>query len=580
MNPHRIRQRQRSAQTALRIEPLESRNLLAANPLTQAAMLEDLSQDSPSEPLTQYAVAPDDNSFVRAADLGFIDDAIQVTDELSRTDRLDYINFTIRRDATVAIDVSGMTENVDLEVFNEKRRRIGRSANRSTEHETFTDTLQAGEYTLRVRSRTTMTTPYTLNVAVGLSDPLPQFAEVADFGGSLDWSLNAIRAPEVWQAGYTGQGVTVAVVDAGVDWSHPDLAENIWKNPNEIPGDGIDNDNNGFIDDVTGWDFVENDANPYSTTTHGTHVAGTIASLHNGVGSTGVAHDATIMPIRVLGGRFGSYSDVARGIRYAVDNGADIINLSLGGAPSGPVYEALRHAANNDVFVAAASGNAALPRPVFPARRSIQFTNVISVGAYTASEEMASFSNGAIAARDVQVDAPGKRIFSTFPDARYGLKSGTSMAAPQVSGIAALMLSANPDLSASQLRDLMVHGATEYIIGRWARGGVNASVSVLAATQTIGTRAFPSDATDFPASDLSTTDASHTLLALLSQPTSDTSPEVLPVASSPAPDRSAISRRVHCAALPANSIRATQSDDVKSKRASNWIVDSIYEDWD
>ncbi|MEZ6116119.1 MAG: S8 family serine peptidase [Pirellulaceae bacterium] len=160
------------------------------------------------------------------------------------------------------------------------------------------------------------------------------------FGGANDWNLNAINAPEVWSQGYTGEGIVVAVVDTGVDWTHVDLASNIWTNADEIAGDGIDNDRNGYVDDVYGWNFANRNANVQDANGHGTHVAGTIASLRNGSGSTGVAHDAQIMPVKVLGNN-GSGSDyaVSQGIRYAVDNGADVINLSLGGAaPSRTIY--------------------------------------------------------------------------------------------------------------------------------------------------------------------------------------------------------------------------------------------------
>ena len=198
-------------------------------------------------------------------------------------------------------------------------------------------------------------------VQVGDEFPTTQpvlFQEVEYFGGRADWNVNSIQAPEVWNAGFTGEGITVAVIDTGVDLTHPDLVDNLWTNVGEIAGDGIDNDGNGFVDDVFGWDFVSHDASPNDAHGHGTHVAGTIAAGNNGRGTTGIAYGADIMPIRVLGNDgSGSSLDVAAGIRYAVDNGADVINLSLGGGYSSTIDAALQYAEANDVFVVAASGN-------------------------------------------------------------------------------------------------------------------------------------------------------------------------------------------------------------------------------
>ena len=216
-------------------------------------------------------------------------------------------------------------------------------------------------------------------------------ADVAYFGGVREWGINEVGAPEAWASGYTGQGITVAVVDSGVQLNHPDLVDSIWENVDEILGDGIDNDRNGYVDDRYGWDFISNDNSPNDGNRHGTHVAGIVAAGNDGTGATGVAFGAQIMPIRVFDNNgSGASAGVARGIRYAVDNGADIINLSLGGSYSSQIYSALQYAQQNDVFVVAASGNEYAGVPGYPAAFSRDLTSVLSVGAYNSSQQLGS----------------------------------------------------------------------------------------------------------------------------------------------------------------------------------------------
>ncbi|MGF1536986.1 MAG: S8 family peptidase [Elainellaceae cyanobacterium] len=277
---------------------------------------------------------------------------------------------------------------------------------------------------------------------------------IADAGQS--WSSNLINAPEVWASGVTGEGVVVAVVDSGVDFNHLDLDQSIWRNRDEIAGNGIDDDGNGYVDDVRGWDFIGGDNRPMDLNGHGTHVAGTIAAENNGQGITGVAYGAEIMPIRVLDGDgVGSTTAIAYGISYAVDNGADVINLSLGGDTYTPdIDAAIRYATQQGAIVVSAAGNSGLAQPGFPAQFATE--SGLSVGAVDRNQRLADFSNRAGANAQLRhVVAPGVDIVSTVPGGGYAALSGTSMAAPHVSGAVALMLSANPNLTHAQVRNII-----------------------------------------------------------------------------------------------------------------------------
>jgi subtilisin family serine protease len=284
------------------------------------------------------------------------------------------------------------------------------------------------------------------------------YPSVPDLGGN-DWNLDAINAPEVWAAGYTGQGIVVAVIDTGVDYTHLDLDANIWVNTQEIAGNGIDDDGNGYIDDVRGWDFVDQDNNPMDLYGHGTHVAGTIAAENNGIGITGVAYNAKIMPVKVLGADGnGTTPDVAAGIRYAADNGADVINLSLGGNFfSTDIASAVEYATNRGAMVVMAAGNSASFQPGFPANLANQWG--IAVGAVDNRNRVAPFSNGAGIPALNYVVAPGVGIYSTIPGNTYRQANGTSMATPHVAGVVALMLSANPTLTPAQITPLLTSSA-------------------------------------------------------------------------------------------------------------------------
>lgn len=299
------------------------------------------------------------------------------------------------------------------------------------------------------------------------------FPEVADLGG-VNWGNDLVRAPEVWARGYTGQGIVVAVIDTGVDYTHPSLRNSIWVNPREVPDDGIDNDNNGFVDDVRGWDFFGNDNDPMDETVgygaqggHGTHVAGTIAAAASMAGPRGVAFDAKVMAVR-LSNQVRDDNYLASAILYAAGNGAHVINLSLGVRPTTLATDAIARAAAMGCVVVISSGNDGSPEPAFPASLATR-PGVIAVGAVDVDGIVGNFSNRAgVSPALKQVSAPGVAVTSTVPadypgatttpsGATFASLSGTSMAAPHVAGVAALMLGAVPNPKAAGVRDRVVN---------------------------------------------------------------------------------------------------------------------------
>jgi len=334
-------------------------------------------------------------------------------------------------------------------VLNSSGSVIASSVRAGTASESITSQLSAGTYYIRVYPYTgdtnynlavsattaTVTPGYSaisgyglVNAAKAVAGALNQtpFADVPTFGGANDWGVNLVNAPEAWASGYTGQGIVVAVLDTGVDRNHADLAGNIWTNAGEIANDGLDNDGNGYVDDVYGWNFANGNNNTLDGNRHGTHVAGTIAAANNGFGATGVAYNSRIMPVKVLSDSgSGSYSGVAQGIRYAVDNGADVMGAA---------------------------------QPGYPASNATSWG--LAVGAVNSSNQMASFSNRAGSNSSMRyVTAPGVQVYSTLPNGGYGFLSGTSMAAPHVAGVVALMLSANPNLTDAQVRQIITDTA-------------------------------------------------------------------------------------------------------------------------
>ncbi|MEH2196379.1 MAG: S8 family peptidase [Nostoc sp.] len=299
-----------------------------------------------------------------------------------------------------------------------------------------------------------------INAAAAVAKATNQntFADVANLGGN-NWGADLVKAPEVWAHGYTGKGVVVAVVDTGVDYNHEDLKNNIWTNTKEIPGNGIDDDGNGYVDDTYGWNFADKNNNTLDNNGHGTHVSGTIAGENNNYGVTGIAYNAKIMPVKVLDDSgSGSYSSIAKGIRYAADNGANVINLSLGGGSNNNTLEsAINYASSKGVIVVMAAGNDGDSSPDYPARYASK--SGIAVGAVDKNNKMADFSNRSGTDEIAYVTAPGVKVYSSVPNNEYATYSGTSMAAPHVAGVVALMLSANHNLTDAQVRQIVTETA-------------------------------------------------------------------------------------------------------------------------
>lgn len=263
-----------------------------------------------------------------------------------------------------------------------------------------------------------------------------------------------------WDITKGEETVVVGVIDTGVDISHPDLENNIYVNEEEIPGNNIDDDNNGYIDDVNGWDFANQDNtvyDSYSNDMHGTHVSGIIAAESNDIGVVGVAPNIKVLPIKFIEDSYGTTSDAIQAISYAKLMGVKIVNCSWGGKESNP---ALKQAMENSgiLFVCAAGNDYADTQstPVYPACYDLD--NIISVGAIDNRGDIADFSNYG---QDVDVLAPGVYIASTGPDDSYLFGSGTSMAAPFVTGIAALQKSIDSDISASELSEKITNNVVQ-----------------------------------------------------------------------------------------------------------------------
>ena len=272
------------------------------------------------------------------------------------------------------------------------------------------------------------------------------------------WGLtgdHGIRAEDAWAISTSANEVIVAVIDSGVDIDHPDLSNVIWQNQNEIPGNGIDDDKNGYIDDIHGWDFANNDASVFDHgdgDTHGTHVAGIISSI---IGDNPLRK---IMVLKFINRQGGTVSGAINAIKYAVNNGAKISNHSYGLYEYKQYFEeAIEVARHHNHLLIAAAGNDARTDLFYPA--SFEQNNIISVAASNENHQLAYFSNRGI--QHVDIAAPGNAIYSTLPGGQYGLMSGTSMASPLIAGIVGLGMSLSSQLSLNQLKDTLLETSTQ-----------------------------------------------------------------------------------------------------------------------
>ncbi|MEJ2736734.1 MAG: S8 family serine peptidase [Anaerolineae bacterium] len=268
-------------------------------------------------------------------------------------------------------------------------------------------------------------------------------AEVED-----QWGLQMIQAPPAWDLIETPDPVLLAVVDTGVDRTHSDLAGNIWANPGEVPDNGLDDDENGFVDDTWGWDFVNGDNDPLDDMMHGTAVSSLAAGVQDGAGVAGVCPWCQIVAVKVLNSAgSGTLDMVAEGIIYAADLGAQVINLSLGAAAGSQTLEsAVDEAWDKGALVVAAAGNDGTEVLFYPAA----YDNAMAIAATNDQDRRACLSN--YGEGFISVAAPGEAIETAIPGQGYGTYSGTSLAAPHVVGLAGLLLSQEPGLSNAEIR--------------------------------------------------------------------------------------------------------------------------------
>ena len=311
-----------------------------------------------------------------------------------------------------------------------------------------------------------------LPVLLPLAPPVSAFGEGLRtlYQQPVSWGVLRISAPDAWTITHGRNDVVVAVIDTGIDTSIPQIEASLWVNPGEIPRNGIDDDDNGYTDDIHGWDFRDGDNSSLIGTAlhwHGTFVAGIIAAQPGEVPIVGVAPGVRIMDIRFLdsNNRFSSrdWNLFAEAIDYAVDNGADIINMSIfaNARPPATLENAIRRAVQSGVVIIGITGNTdnnagSLDQTVvlYPGK----YNDIYAVSATTESDLLASFSRWG---PEVSFCAPGEGITSFLPGGQTATRSGTSFAAPHVTGTLALILSALPSLSPAQAVGILMGSLTD-----------------------------------------------------------------------------------------------------------------------
>ncbi len=276
----------------------------------------------------------------------------------------------------------------------------------------------------------------------------------------IQWNLIDIGADKAWDYTQGRSNIVVAVIDSGIDFSHPDLTNQSWINPNEIPKNGLDDDNNGYIDDIVGWDFRGSDNDPSPGHEHGTFVAGLLAADDDDDICVGVAPNIRLMALRFLNdeNRFGGgdWEMFIEALDYAVDNGARIIHLSIqaDGIPPESFHKAIKRAYENEVILVSVTGNSK-DDVTYPGK----YSEVVAVSATTRAREIALFSS---TGDQNEICAPGADVNSTYPGKMEPqIGSGTSFAAPLVSGAISLILSLNNSLSIETVRSILHETSTD-----------------------------------------------------------------------------------------------------------------------
>lgn len=330
-------------------------------------------------------------------------------------------------------------------------------------------------------------------------------------GGTVDADIDALEA---WGVTTGSHDVIIGVIDSGVDYLHEDLVGNIWTNEGEIPGNGIDDDLNGYVDDVHGYDFVNNDGDPMDDNDHGTHCSGTIAGVgDNGIGVVGVNWQAQIMALKFLSAGGSGTTDAAiAAVEYATMMGAHLTSNSWGGGGySQALYDAIEAAGEAGQLFIAAAGNDGIDNDSYPHYpSSYDLDNIISVASTDDNDYMSGFSNYGLTS--VDLGAPGSSILSTIPNDYYSFFSGTSMATPHVAGVAGLIISQDPALglesiSYQTVRDRILNSVDPIpaLDGKTVTGGrLNAFMAV----------AIPDSISPSPITDATTLDISSSTISL------------------------------------------------------------------
>lgn len=305
---------------------------------------------------------------------------------------------------------------------------------------------------------------------------------------SKQWAHSVVKSSAAWDLSLGSDDVIVAVIDTGTDVNHPDLKGNIWINKNEIVGNGRDDDGNGLIDDINGWDFANNDNNPADDVDHGTHVAGTIGAVcNNSMGVCGQAQKLKMMPLKFMGTNGGSVANAIKAIEYAIKMRVKIMSNSWGGTQSSQgLAQVIAKAEQSGIMFIAAAGNDTRNNDQtasYPA--SYPNGNIISVAATDSSDRLANFSNYGVTS--VDIGAPGVNIYSTRPGNRYQFMNGTSMATPLVSGVVALMYGLKPTATVCEIRKALLSSvdSVSSLQGKVATGGRINALKAVEAIKTV-----------------------------------------------------------------------------------------------